>query len=246
MVDDAQARRLTPPFGLSRFRGPADALSPQYDARALSRHVRVWTLVLVAGVAFLLWPGTARANCHIATWDTNRVRVGEAARFVELFIELDGSGPVTCTGSVRWATTDGSAKAPGDYTASKGEESWKPGSDRRRTIRIPIVNDATIERSETFHATMTAGSGDIVIEQVGPGEGGPTVDILITDDDSPSVSPTAAPTPNGGDGAVPTGSSGAMVGILAAVAVLIAGGGAWLRRKRRRSASSNKGRRRKR
>jgi Calx-beta domain-containing protein len=192
---------------------------------------------LVTGAVLLARPVPADANCHIATWDLNKIRTTEAVGQIELAIELDGRGDVACTGSVKWTTANGSAEAPGDYTASSGELKWTPGSPRRRTIKIPIVNDTVVEGGETFTVTMTAGGGGIQVEQVGPGEGGPTAAVFIADDDgtpSPSATATASTPP----GALPAssrgtaGSSGLIVGIVAGLLVLGALTGLWLRRRR--------------
>lgn len=210
------------------------------------RHLaRLLTTTLLTTAALGNWLPPAAAKCHVATWDSDRVRVKEKAGFVELIIELDGRGQVTCTGTIKWSTQDGSAKSPADYKGGSGEIKWQPGSERSRTVRIPIVSDNLVEGvGETFHVVMTAGPGGITPEEAGPNEGGPRVAVFIEDDDaaqSPSASPSAtlsaSPTPtNVGVSPTPresSGNSGLIVGIVAGLLAL--GGAATLLLRRRGS-----------
>ncbi len=65
------------------------------------------------------------------------------------------SGPV----SVAFATSDGSATAPGDYTATSGRLSWANGDAAPKTFQVPLKNDGLAEETETIHLTLSAPEG---------------------------------------------------------------------------------------
>jgi hypothetical protein len=76
----------------------------------------------------------------------------------------EGAGSVTLTverilstihtESVSFATANGTATAPGDYTAVSGPLQFNPG-EATKTITVPIVNDGTDENPETFTVTLS-------------------------------------------------------------------------------------------
>lgn len=221
------------------------------------RQRALWMTALTALALGIVIAGTyqASANCHIATFDENQVVVDEPGGEARLVVELDGTGPVTCTGSIRWKTGDRTAKAPGDYTASQGELRWRAGSERRQSFAVPIKDDTLTEGSEIFTVTLTAGPGGIRPEEAAPGQGGPVAIVRIRDDESPpetesptpdetvgptSPSPTPAtptPTPTPTEQGTSTDSGGPSGGLIAGLAVaalaLVGGLGAvWLRSRR--------------
>jgi hypothetical protein len=57
--------------------------------------------------------------------------------------------------SVGYATSDGSAKAPGDYVAATGTLTFQPG-ERTKTISITVAGDTAIEPDETLSITLSA------------------------------------------------------------------------------------------
>ena len=90
-------------------------------------------------------------------FSTSAVAVDEAAGSVTLTVVHSGSalGPVT----VAYASTDGTATAPGDYAAVGGTLSWAAGDGANRTIVVPIVADATPEPAKKFTVTLGAPTG---------------------------------------------------------------------------------------
>lgn len=60
--------------------------------------------------------------------------------------------------SVDYATADGTATAPGDYTSTTGTASFADGSATAR-IEVPVANDALDEPSETFSVRLADGPG---------------------------------------------------------------------------------------
>jgi hypothetical protein len=81
--------------------------------------------------------------------------------------------------TVSWATSDGSASAGSDYTASSGTLTWAAGESGFKTIIIPITPDTQIEANETVMLTLSGA--------VGAALGSPSTAVLtISNDDSSS------------------------------------------------------------
>lgn len=84
------------------------------------------------------------------------------------------SNPVT----VNYATSNGTATQPGDYTNSSGSLQFA-GGETVKTFVVPIINDQTIEHPETINIAL---SSSAVME------GSPfTSTITIIDDDKPLI-----------------------------------------------------------
>ena len=80
---------------------------------------------------------------------------GGTAEFV-----VEMSIPSTQSVTVDYRTTDGSARAGMDYTATPGKLSLsRPANTTRQTIRVPTQDDATDELVETFTVTLRNPSG---------------------------------------------------------------------------------------
>lgn len=72
--------------------------------------------------------------------------------------------------SVRWATVDGTAKAPGDFTASSGTLTFKgPRKSQTRTVRVAIRGDDVVEPTETFRVVLSKPVGARVTRAAGTG-----------------------------------------------------------------------------
>lgn len=67
-----------------------------------------------------------------------------------------GSGGVV---GVTYATSNGTATAGSDYTATSGTLSWAAGDTGNKTFAIPITNDSTFENNETVTITLSAPTG---------------------------------------------------------------------------------------
>jgi hypothetical protein len=82
--------------------------------------------------------------------------------------------------TVDYATSDGTAQEPGDYTASTGTLTFAAGQVTR-TIGIPIVRDAADEANETLNLALSNPTGGATL-------GAPaTATLTITDDDAGGV-----------------------------------------------------------
>jgi hypothetical protein len=105
--------------------------------------------------------------------------------------ESGGSATVTVTRtngtssavSVNYATSNGTATAGSDYTASSGTLNWADGDGASKTLTVPITNDALDEADETVSLTLSTPTGGATL-------GSQTTAVLtITDDDpTPSLS----------------------------------------------------------
>ena len=82
--------------------------------------------------------------------------------------------------SVRYATSNGTASAGSDYTATSGTLLFAPG-ETSKTFSIPINNDVAVEPSETIQLTLSAPVGATLGTQK-------TSTVNITDNDVPTVS----------------------------------------------------------
>ena len=97
-------------------------------------------------------------------------------------VSLSGSSPQTIT--VQYSTTNGTALAGSDYTATTGTLTFNPGVTSQ-TISIPILNDAINEANETFTLKLTSPTNAIL-------GGTATVTTTITDTLSASTTTTLA------------------------------------------------------
>jgi hypothetical protein len=68
-------------------------------------------------------------------------------------VTLSGATPKTV--SVSYATADGTATSPADYTAASGSITFKPG-EKVKTISVDVVGDLAIEQDETFTVTISS------------------------------------------------------------------------------------------
>ncbi len=102
------------------------------------------------------------------------VSVGKAAGSATLNATLSAASPVTVT--VNYATSDSSASAGSDYSATNGTLSFAPGVTSL-PISVPILNDPSDEPNETLTLTLSAPAGARL--------GTPSAaTITITDDDA--------------------------------------------------------------
>ena len=97
--------------------------------------------------------------------------------------------------TVDYTTTDGTAVADEDYSATSGTLRFAPG-DTSKTIRVPTLRDAVAEPVETFTVVLSNPSGTNVVHDTGVG--------TITDKGLPGLSIADAPTvAEGGEAVFP-------------------------------------------
>ncbi len=105
---------------------------------------------------------------------------GLATGTVLVSLSAASTTPVT----VSYASADGTAVAPADYTALSGSVTIAPGTTTR-TITFEVNGDRLDENDETFTLTLTDPQGAEL--------GNPTATVTITDDDAtPTVTMAAA------------------------------------------------------
>ena len=89
--------------------------------------------------------------------------------------------------TVAYATANGTATQPGDYTPTLGTLTFAPG-DTTKTVSVAVKGDTTIEPDETFFVNLSAPTGGATL---GDAQGQGTI---INDDVAPSVSNIARST----------------------------------------------------
>ena len=77
------------------------------------------------------------------------------------------SWPAAEKATVDYATSDGTALAGADYTATSGTLTFNVG-DSMQSIRVPIIDDTVPDDGETFILTLSNASGETKIQQYWP------------------------------------------------------------------------------
>ena len=103
-------------------------------------------------------------------------------------VSLDApqAAPVT----VDFATANGTATAPTDYTANSGTVTFAPGVTSQ-TVTVQVNGDTTVEPNETFNVNLSNATGNATITDA-QGVG------TIVNDDQPAISINDAPGAEGG------------------------------------------------
>jgi Ca2+-binding RTX toxin-like protein len=91
-------------------------------------------------------------------------------------ITVNRTGDISGAASVKFETSDGTAKQRTDYTFGSGTVQFGPG-EASKNFTVPIVNDVFIEGPETFQVNLLSSSGSSAI---GTPNG---ITVTITDDD---------------------------------------------------------------
>lgn len=113
------------------------------------------------------------------------------------------SGDITGTASVQYATSDGSAVSPQDYTAISGTLNFAAG-EISKSVTIPITNDDVPESVENFSLALTGVSGATLASPS-------SVNVTILDNDTSLVlftSPTLQVGEGGGTANVSVSRTG--------------------------------------
>jgi YVTN family beta-propeller protein len=91
-----------------------------------------------------------------SAWITEPLAGAKVEQFV---VRL--SAPSSATITVDFATQDGSAAAPVDYTATSGTLVFEPGATRRR-VRVDVIGDGVTEGRERYFVLLQNASGATV------------------------------------------------------------------------------------
>ncbi len=98
--------------------------------------------------------------------------------------------PVT----VDYATANGTAGAPGDYTPTSGTLTFDPGTELTRTVNVQTIDDALFEATETFTLDLDGQTGATISDATGTG-------TILDNDGPPGISALDA-TANEADGVI--------------------------------------------
>jgi hypothetical protein len=95
-------------------------------------------------------------------------------------VSVTRSGNTTQPATINYATANGSAKQPDDYTSASGSLQFAPG-ETVKTFIVQIIDDALVEGTETINLSLSSPTGGAV-------EGSPFVStIVVLDDDRPLI-----------------------------------------------------------
>ena len=115
--------------------------------------------------------GNANTGSYNLTWQflnrpcaTTTLQFSSATYSVS---ETGGSATITVTRSggssgavgVNYATSNGTASAGSDYTATSGTLSWANGDTANKTFSVPILTDSLTEGNETVNLTLSNPTG---------------------------------------------------------------------------------------
>ncbi|MBB6236584.1 putative repeat protein (TIGR01451 family), partial [Pedobacter sp. AK013] len=146
----------------------------------------------LSGITGLVTISTATGTATITDNDVATVSISarpasydEAAGNATFTVTL--STAVQNAFTVDYTTVDGTAKAGSDYTAKNGTLTFPAGSAAGSTLTftVPIINDNVVEPTETFSATLSNVTGNLVTIATG------TATATITDNDTSVASITA-------------------------------------------------------
>jgi len=113
---------------------------------------------------------------------SSSVLAGREGGLVQVTVErVDGS---VGAASVRVSTANGSATAPGDFTAMSQTLSWGDGDSSPKSLTIELVDDALDEGQESFYVRLDQATGAAL--------GSPSAATVAIEDATPSESPPAS------------------------------------------------------
>src|SRR5947208_423093 len=175
----------------------------------MRRIILVATLVMMLSVALITHKLEGRASASDANLflaqaggptlsinDRSQVEGTGTPSVMVFTVTLTASGthaPIT----VSYATADGSATAPSDYTSRNGALDFPAGTgNTTMTISVPIIGDTIVEPDETFFVNLDHPDGADITKGQGVG--------TIINDDGPTPTPTPTPTPNATPTPTPT------------------------------------------
>src|SRR5439155_9640262 len=96
-------------------------------------------------------------------------------------ISLTRTGGSTGAVSVQYTTSNGSATAGQDYTATSGTLTWADGDSSPKSFTVPITNDTLNEANETVNVALSNPGGGATL-------GSPSTAVLTIVDDDPAPS----------------------------------------------------------
>ena len=144
-------------------------------------------------------PGTGTiVNDDVSGFSINDVVISEGDQgTTNAVFTVTLSPPNIGTSTVNFATADGTASAPADYTSTSGTLTFAPGVVTQ-TINVPIIGDTLTEPNETFTVTLSGAVNATIARATGTG--------TIRNDDAPALALSIAPGTITEGGAAATGT----------------------------------------
>jgi hypothetical protein len=102
--------------------------------------------------------GTIQADDGLLVSIADKTTKEGNAGFTPMSFTVSLSAPAPGAVTVNWATADGTATAPADYTAANGIVSFAAG-ESTKTVTVQVVGDAVQETHETFFVNLSSPSG---------------------------------------------------------------------------------------
>ena len=133
-----------------------DAEGGDTDLRAATPHAGDYDLMVQSGGTLMDTGYTANVNANlgILPWVTVQdVVVSEASG--RAFIPVTVSGSRSLPFTLDWTTSDGTAKAGPDFTATSGTLKWNGTSDGTKWLEVPIAVDGVEEGWENLKISVT-------------------------------------------------------------------------------------------
>ncbi|WP_395736886.1 S8 family serine peptidase [Prosthecobacter sp.] len=96
-----------------------------------------------------------------------------------ILVSVTRTGGKEGSATVNYATSNGTATAGSDYTATSGTLSFAVG-ELVKTFAIPITNDTALESNETIQVTLSSAGGNTTLGTLASGS------VTIVDDDAPT------------------------------------------------------------
>jgi hypothetical protein len=153
-----------------------------------------WPSPAAGTYGFILFKATQAGATPLSDAEAITIQIGQPAQVLALSSSSYAAGEagpavtvVTRSGgsagavTVQYATTNGTALAGSDYTATSGTLTFAAG-ETSKAFSIPILNDAVPESAESFTIALSNPAGGATL-------GSPqSATVTIVDDDTPAVS----------------------------------------------------------
>lgn len=175
----------------------SETISYSYDARGrLVKVAHSGTVNNGASACYAYDKGDNRSNVTVATGSdcaavtfsiSSNGPVTEGANSV---FTVSKSGTATVSLTVNYATANGTAVAPGDYTAKSGTLTFTT-AQTSQTVSVATVDDTLVENPETFTMSLSAPTGGATIDTG-------TATATINDNDTVANQPPVANFDNAG------------------------------------------------
>lgn len=115
--------------------------------------------------------------CNISISDASVTEGSGANSTANFTVSLSHASKVAV--SMHWASSNGTAVTPSDYTPGNGTLTI-PANATSATISRPVIGDQVDEDNETFYIDLSAASAGTIADSRGTG-------TIVDDDDAPSV-----------------------------------------------------------